>query len=322
MRVDTARPKNEACSPRSPPPHALTLPSSNGFTAIPVKDLKRRICDARSDSSATLVQVPLDNRQQLPPTPTTPFTIMGNKPSSIEDDRSVRSVVRRNSRQPLSRKSSYNIFKRVDSKSPLPRDVTASVMSVLHRDGHKKGDSRVTDEEEGLESFPTDPVFDLPERNESRYPSMYPKIHSASTITMTEDRAAQPLSASTTIRDSRSPTQSPYTSAGDLQRDGAIDSRYFPTSAEDIALSPISPSIPAPSPLPEDSPHKYGLRDKMDTPDMPEHTEPVAVAKMRRKSSGLEIFKVSRLIVQIRTRKLTPLRKPRACSLRSPFSMV
>lgn len=53
----------------------------------------------------------------------------------------------------------------------------------------------------------------------------------------------------------------------------------------------LSPSIPAPSPLPEDSPHKYGLKDRMDTPEVPEPEE-INVVKARRRSNGLEIFHV------------------------------
>jgi hypothetical protein len=59
--------------------------------------------------------------------------------------------------------------------------------------------------------------------------------------------------------------------------------------------SALSPSIPAPSPLPEDSPHKYGLKDRMDTPEVPEPEE-INVVKARRRSSGLDIFNVSRVI--------------------------
>ncbi|EME87922.1 uncharacterized protein MYCFIDRAFT_89509 [Pseudocercospora fijiensis CIRAD86] len=55
-------------------------------------------------------------------------------------------------------------------------------------------------------------------------------------------------------------------------------------------LSTISPTIPAPSPLPEDSPHKYGLRDEIDTPEVPDVPENIALPKARRKSSGPELF--------------------------------
>lgn len=286
-----------ACSPRSLPRHrpaSLTLRGTNGYTVLRSPELKQRICDARTDEAATITQVPIDQREPLPPTPTTPF-IMGNKPSSIRgspapDDKSLRSVIHRESRRPFSRKSSSNLFKRVDSKSPLPRDITASVMSILHREGHEKSDSCATDDD-GLVSVPTDPFFDQPDQYDGRYPEMSPKVHSASTITMTEEKAGMPLSASTTIRDYRSTEQSP---THNMENDSAVDLKNLPPlpPPENGVLSPASPTLPAPSPLPEDSPRKYGLRDKIDTPAVQEQLEKINVTKMRRKSSGLEIFNV------------------------------
>lgn len=313
---------NGACSPRSPPrprPTSLTLRNTNGHTALKSPELKQRICDARADEAATVTQVPLDKREALPPTPTTPFT-MGNKTSiisgsQIPDDKSLRSVVRRESRRPVSRKSSSNLFKRVDSKSPLPRDLPASVMSMLHRDGHEKSDSCATDDD-GLVSVPTDPFFDQPEQYDGRYPEMSPKVHSASTITMTEEKAGMPLSASTTIRDYRSTEQSPVQSTEGVRACDIKDLPPLPPSVND-ALSPASPTLPAPSPLPEDSPHKYGLRDKIDTPEVPEQPEKINVAKMRRKSSGLKIFNV-RAAWQTRvvfTDSCTGSKKPSICAV-------
>lgn len=289
-----------ACSPRSTAKHRpapLTLRSSFGYTETTTADLKQRICDARTaNPPTTTTQVPLDQRDPLPPTPTTPFA-MGNKPSSISgspvpDDKSIRSVMRRDSKMPMSRKSSFNLFKRIDSKSPLPRDVTASVMSILHRDGHKKEDTTATDDD-GQVSVPTDPFYDQHDYDDcSRYPDVCSKVHSNSNMTMTEDRATMPLSAATTIRDCKSADLPD--SQTDSQTDGAADFKDVPPVPTDDAhvLSALSPTIPAPSPLPEDSPHKYGLRDKIDTPEVPEEPEKINVAKMRRKSSGLEIFNV------------------------------
>lgn len=324
----SANTATKASSPRSSPPRprpaSLTLRGTNGYTALRSPDLKQRICDARTDESPTITQVPIDKREVLPPTPTSPFAItMGNKPSSISgspvpDDKSARSVVHRESRRPVSRKSSFNIFKRVDSKSPLPRDLTASVMSILHRDAHDKSDSCATDDD-GLVSVPTDPFFDNPEVYDGRYPDIAPKIHSASTMTMTEERAGMPLSASTTIRDYRSNEQSPDLSTAD---DSACDIKDLPPlpPLRNDPRSPGSPTLPTPSPLPEDSPHKYGLRDKIDTPEVPEQPETINVAKMRRKSSGLEIFNV-RAVMTVRIALTdTHCRKQRASSLRNRFS--
>lgn len=290
-------PTTKACSPRSSPPSKLTLHSSNGFTALPSPDLKQRICDTRANSTATLIQVPLDSREPISPTPTTPWT-MGNKPSSIgggsptPDDESNHSVIRthtrRGSKQHVSRKGSFgNVFKRIDSKSPLPRDVTNSVMSILHPSGtHKKTDSCALEDDAADESAPANPFLDQPEHHDTRYPDSS-KVNSTSTTTMTESKAELPLSAGTTIRHHRSEDR---LHSSRSQLDGADDTKDLPPlpPSEDEVLSP---TLPAPSPLPEDSPHKYGLRDKIDTPEPPkEAVQELSVAKMRRKSSGLEIF--------------------------------
>ncbi|EME50154.1 hypothetical protein DOTSEDRAFT_59280 [Dothistroma septosporum NZE10] len=190
----------KACSPRSSPPSKLNLQGSNGFTALPSPDLKQRICDTGADSTATIIQVPLDNREPIPPTPTTPWT-MGNKPSSISggsptpDDESSHSVVhthtRRSSKQHVSRKGSLgNVFKRIDSKSPLPRDMTNSVMSVFHPGGtHKKSDSCAGDDDGADESATTNTFMDQPD-HDGQHPNS--KVNSTSTTTMTESRAELP----------------------------------------------------------------------------------------------------------------------------------
>lgn len=189
--------------------------------------------------------------------------------------------VRRHSK-PMTRKSSSNLFKRMESHSPLPRDLTASVMSALHRDGTKKDDSGP--EDDALMGVPTGPFFDRPDQYDHRYPGRSPGgrvVHSASTVTITESRANMPLSASTTIRD--------FTSYESERNDSKTK---FPRieeplpDPEDELLESLLPTIPAPSPLPEDSPHKYGLRDTTNTPP------DIQLPKARRKSSGLEIFKV------------------------------
>ncbi|KAF7194497.1 hypothetical protein HII31_04166 [Pseudocercospora fuligena] len=272
-------------------PASLSLRNTNGCTAISTPELKQRICDTRINGIAAIIQVPTDNREPTPPTPTTPPAVfaMGNAHSSHPtdqgaDDKSMRSVVHvRRSSKPISRKSSFNVFKRIDSRSPLPRDVTASVMSILHRDGPSKDDG--VPDSDGLVSVPTDPFFDQPEDCDGQYPRS-PKVHSASTITMTESRARLPLSASTTIRDFRSTETSeddPLASTPQINEPDA--------TRDDVdILSTISPTIPAPSPLPEDSPHKYGLRDEIDTPEVPDVPENIELPKARRKSSGPELF--------------------------------
>ncbi|EMC94765.1 hypothetical protein BAUCODRAFT_74112 [Baudoinia panamericana UAMH 10762] len=109
---------------------------------------------------------------------------------------------------------------------------------------------------------------------------------------MTDELAGQPLSAATTIKEDREQSRSPYQSANE---DAAEEEEEVqrPRSAPVPRSSALSPTLPAPSPLPEDSPHKYGLKDRMSTPDLV--APPLEQAEKdqkaaRRRSSGLEIF--------------------------------
>ncbi|TKA69937.1 hypothetical protein B0A55_10798 [Friedmanniomyces simplex] len=198
---------------------------------------------------------------------------MGNKPSSLNgspgphDNASLNSVVRRPVR--VLRKSSNNLLKRLDAKSPLPRPLTATSILVA---AHGNGDG------------PLDPFID-PAHSARESIIMLP---SASTTTIVDDTTCQPLSASTTIKESRRDSKSPYQAAVEDADEDLVD---IPPPVPTHRSSALSPSIPAPSPLPEDSPHKYGLKDHMDTPE-PEMDPPVDINahKARRRSSGLEIF--------------------------------
>lgn len=278
-------------------PASIEVQQSNGYTALTTAELKQRICDSRNDTQITITQVPVDKRVPFPPTPTTPFNLatMGNKPSSIAgnsttDDRTPHSIAR--STKPVPRKGSGNLFKRVDSRSPLPRDVTASVMSVMHQESHQRNTSAVYDDDDGVDAGVHEAdysVFDRQQKIDSRYPRTS-HMHSLSSTTMTEDKASQPLSASTTVRDFRLLRQGQENVEKQVN-DGSDRRRKQSLANTTLPSTFPAPTLPAPSPLPEDSPHKYGLRDKMDTPELP--AKAVIVPKARRKSSGLEIFNVS-----------------------------
>lgn len=299
--MESPRRRKGLGSPRSlRRPASISVQQSNGCTAITTAELKQRICDSRSDAQTTITQVPIDRRVPLPPTPTTPifWAIMGNKPSSTAgspqlEDRPSHSIPR--SAKVVSRKSSYNLFKRVGSRSPLSRDATASAMSVMHQDSHHRpvgAGHDVDDRGEGNANANVTAVarsvVGPQDRSENRY-SRVSHTHSTSAGTMTEDRARQPLSASTTIRDFR------QLDRGQSDADVLMMSSNEGHSKPSLRNAALSPTLPAPSPLPEDSPHKYGLRDKMDTPELP--AKAIVLPKARRKSSGLEIFNVSTLVL-------------------------
>jgi hypothetical protein len=225
---------------------------------------------------------------------------MGNNPSTIAgspevpDNSSVRSVVRRPVR--ILRKSSTNLFQRINSKSPMPQpEVQCTAIQVSQQVSTSTFDASNTENDES----PVDRFMDG--NQSSKSPDMAP-VHSASTMTITEENV-RPLSATTAIRDSRAESRGESrlenhpTFVEDFKSEAECDvtqQKPLPTlpTKRDSALSP---SIPAPSPLPEDSPHKYGLKDRMDTPEVPEPEE-INVVKARRRSSGLDIFNVSRVI--------------------------
>lgn len=284
-------------------PTSLALSTTNGRSVLPSPLLKQRICSARSssDTSATLQIAAPDRREPLPPTPTTPIAslVMGNAHSGSpapDDDASMRSVVhvRRDSKL-LSRKGSSNLFKRIDSRSPLPRDVTASVMSMIHRDGAKKDHSGFQDD--GLMGVTTTDHFSKrPDPYGNHYPGRSPgtrMVPSTTTIMITESRTNLPPSASEPVRDFSAPDSEP----NDHTTDFPCIEEPLPDPEKEL-LENILPTIPAPSPLPEDSPHKYGLRDSANTPPVPHATQDIQLPKARRKSSGLEIFKEAQTLQQ------------------------
>ncbi|KAK3723020.1 hypothetical protein LTR37_002166 [Vermiconidia calcicola] len=299
-----------ACSPRcSPQPNIITrdsrpsdlkLTRTNGLTHVSVQELKQQICNGHTVSCASITRhVSLHAPKRLPKTP---FVTMGNKPSSISgspkpgnDNASERSVVRNPVR--VLRKSSTNLFKRTDSKSPLPPELTGTVLQVQQGVSSSTFDgTKGDDNDETL----VDPYMDRTHLSNDDSPAedVLPSraTHSASTLTPTENDARRPLSASTTIRDDKAGSR----------RESRVNTHtsfvedFGPESCGKLQHSPVhpkrdsalSPSIPAPSPLPEDSPHKYGLKDRMDTPEVPE-PEKIDIVKARRKSTGFSIFNVS-----------------------------
>lgn len=224
---------------------------------------------------------------------------MGNQGSSVSaslaaDDASTHSDVLKPVR--MLRKSSQNLFKRMDSKSPLPRELTTgTVLQVTQQVSQSTLDGQHDDD---IDESPVDPFLDV-HAPSSKSPSpdhIRETVHSASTMTITEESAVRPLSASTTIRGSvivsrlgsRAETRTSFVE--NFEDMDIVHERCATAPPADRGLT-LSPSIPAPSPLPEDSPHKYGLKDRIDTPDIPE-PEKIDITKARRKSTGVDIFNV------------------------------
>jgi hypothetical protein len=288
-------------------PATISIDGTNGASTLPAYKLKQAI------QETTLTAAPpqiIDLEVAAPPIPPrspergrprhrrSPAlqisdldVTMGNHPSHLEpahdnvsdqtDDRSA--SVQRNSRSKgtrVPRRSSINVFKRFDASSPHPTDITATVIEVPRAatapnlDGMVDGDDSETEDDE-------------PERTRARHahrhsaPSPSIPMHPVSpSATLTEESAARPISASGTITGRQPDNQTPDSAEQD--------------SPTHLRVSALSPTIPAPSPIPEDSPHKYGLKDRMDTPEAASSPPPdLELSKARRRSSGLAIFNVS-----------------------------
>lgn len=272
------------------------MKKTNGLTTLAIPDLKQQISESDTAVCTAITQVARYKSKRRPKTPID----MGNKPSSISgspdipDNSSTRSVVRNPVR--ILRKSSTNLFQRINSKSPLPPELTQCTAIQVSQ---QVSTSTLDASNIGNDESPVDPFMDG--NQTSSEPEVLP-VHSESSVTITNENI-RPLSATTAIRDSRAESrresrlENHPAFVEDLNLEVVDDTLQHkqlpplppPPSKRDSALSP---TIPAPSPLPEDSPHKYGLKDRMDTPEVPEPEE-INVVKARRRSSGLDIFNVS-----------------------------
>jgi hypothetical protein len=288
-------------------PATISIDGTNGASTLPAYKLKQAI---KETSLASTPPQTLDVDLAPPPIPPrspergrprhrrSPAlqisdldVTMGNHPSHLDpahdnasdqaDDRSA--SVQRNSRSKATRvprRSSINVFKRFDASSPHPTELTATVIEVPRAATAPNLDGMVDDDDDETED-------DEPERIRARHahrhsaPSPSIPMHPVSpSATLTEESAARPISASGTITGRQPDIQTPDSAEQD--------------SPTHLRVSALSPTLPAPSPIPEDSPHKYGLKDRMDTPEAASPPPPdIDIAKARRRSSGLAIFNVS-----------------------------
>lgn len=283
---------------RSHRPSTISVDETNGASTLPAYELKQAIHETRLindtlqplDRTLPLI-LPERGRTRHRRSPAQQIglsaTTMGNQHSHYDttddsafdnaDDRSTHSVQRasRLKAARLPRRSSMNVFKRLDSKSPLPADATRPVTEVPRAATAPNFDDMVDDDETEDDERQRSRARHA-HRHSAPSPSM-PMQPASPTATLTEESAARPLSASGTITDRR----------------GGTDIEDEADSPAHLRVSALSPTLPLPTPVPEDSPHKYGLPDRMDTPDANSPSQAdVELAKARRRSSGLAIFKV------------------------------
>ena len=281
-------------------PSTISVDETNGASTLPAYELKQAIHETRLipdtlqplDRTLPLI-LPGRGRtrhwrspaQQIGPSAA---AIMGNQHSHHDttddgafehaDDRSTHSALRAprlSKAARLPRRGSMNVFKRLDSRSPLPTDSTRPVTEVPRAATAPNFDDMVDDDETEDDERQRSRARHA-HRHSAPSPSM-PTQPASPTATLTEESAARPLSASSTITDRR----------GNTDHEDEVD----PPAR--TRVSALSPTLPLPEFIPEESPHKYGLKDRMDTPEANSPPQPDAeLAKARRPSSGLAIFKV------------------------------
>lgn len=327
--------------PRDPPsllsrshrPATLNVGETSGATTLPVNELKQAIQQNRSIEGASqasnLTPRESSSNRGRPSHRTNPAlqpkdragsgARMGNQHShnafgdeSAFDDSDARSTHsgHRQSRLKaarLPRRSSMNVFKRFDAKSPLPPELSGTVIEVPRAATAPNLDGMGDDDEYNI-------TEEEQERSRARHahrhsaPSPAIQVRSDSpTATLTEESAARPLSETGTITD-----RHPSTQVEDFAEEDAEEG-----SPTHLRISALSPTLPAPSPIPEDSPHKYGLKDRVDTPEAADPPPEIEITKATRRSSGLAIFNVSispSEICQPPTNNQTH-RKPKRCNL-------
>ncbi|QIW97856.1 hypothetical protein AMS68_003374 [Peltaster fructicola] len=187
--------------------------------------------------------------------------------SSVGEESSLESIThpRLRNKNPTKRGSMHVLKKKAAAKAGLGANFTSTVIEVPRA--------------------ATAPNLDLIEDNEQQWEDEEEnrKIRHVKTLsapspvllspgspaTITEESAARPLSAGTTV------------TGVSLRSDDELPSPVH------LRVSALSPTIPTPSPLPEDSPHQYGLKDFADTPSPPPDPK-----KAKRHSSGIDIFNV------------------------------
>lgn len=312
-------------------PTTISVDDTNGASTLTAYELKQAILETRlvNDPLQPLARtLPLSlpergrTRHRRSPAQQIDLSaaIMGNQHSHHDtaydgafdhpDDRSTHSVLRasRQKAARLPRRSSMHLFKRLDSKSPLPADLSGTVIEVPRAATAPNLDGMV-DDDETEDGEQERSRAKHAHRHSAPSPAL-PRQPASPTETVTEESAGRPLSASSTITDQR-----PNTNNNNFVEE---DSPAY------LRVSALSPTLPAPSPIPEDSPHKYGLRDHMDTPEA--NSPPPAdaeLSKARRRHSGLAIFHVSlRSLpdVSIEHDSNTYSRKPKICNPPLHFS--
>lgn len=317
---------------RSHRPSTISVDETNGASTLPAYELKQAIHETRLipdtlqplDRTLPLI-LPERGRTRHRRSPAQQIglsaaAVMGNQHSHHDatdesafehaDDRSTHSVLRASRLSKaarLPRRSSMNVFKRLDSKSPQPADPTRPVTEVPRAATAPNLDDMVDDDETEDDERQRSRARHA-HRHSAPSPSM-PMQPASPTATLTEESAARPLSASGTITDRR----------GNANLEDEEDSPAH------TRVSALSPTLPLPEFIPADSPHKYGLKDRMDTPEANSPPQPdVELAKARRRSSGLAIFKVCFLFLLPAIERRTDLkhRKQKICNLPRPFSMV
>ncbi|KAK4924010.1 hypothetical protein LTR66_016479, partial [Elasticomyces elasticus] len=248
---DTASDTRRA-SRKQPRPAALRLRSSNGSTASSISLLPRGTHRTLRPASTSPAQTQSANILERRPA-------MGTKASKISDQ--LQRGASEGSK-PVRRKASLHFLKRNHSTSPAA-DTTAKDSTLLSPppvDHVRDNDS------------PVNPSITSRQRHPSEHTSATTPVHSNPSDNEGFSSGAE--------------TAATVFTPGEGGEDSSPDSDTTLNEPETPVLSPL---LPSPSPVPEDSPGKYGI-GRITTPDLPEPD--ITMPKVRRKSgNGLEMFK-------------------------------
>jgi hypothetical protein len=304
-------------------PSALKLILTHGLTTLSTSELKRQIRDARpADPSSTVVQIPTDKRSgwNIPPTPFTPRA-MGNRASRPSGN------IHFNSGHDIQRDPKWRRSSQTADRLERVDHIRRQNSTLNTRDAYRQVEYPRAPRQFPRNGNGRNPASGSAATQRNIYATSprnigpvhaTPLLRSRSDIDLTQKHALQPSRSVSTLRRTTSAT-STQTSTDGLRLDGSFEPAR-PTSGSDRRnqINPISPVIPAPTPLPEDSPHKYGLLDNTDTSIVAEPTMEKTASRARRRSSGLEIFQVMHPIHLSSGTKLTKHRTPKHYNQRLP----
>ncbi|KAF2816336.1 uncharacterized protein BDZ99DRAFT_514930 [Mytilinidion resinicola] len=282
-------------------PNNLKLAISNGATAVLPST---QLTNASSTTAAHTPQLsdrPLPGLPDLPPPPPRKSSLrpqMGNKDSKVANDKEEKATSPKGS-----------VFKRRPVPAPKVPGVKKypTLGDTLSRTGlkHKK----LVDRGSLVDQQST---ADQRSIAASTSPSTIPS-HAQTRSNATDYSSTTPTNVTSLAGTSRAGTSTATGRTGST----SIDTNGPPTPEPRTSLVP---SLPSPSPVPEESPSKYGLRDRSPSPKA--GPPPVSKHYRGKSSTGFDIFKASSGLQNARAYLNTITPSPTPSPIVTPIASV